>query len=221
MLSTGTPPTPPPGWVSPGGSSPLPGGGPCPDPGGEQDPLGSSGLPPWGRGRGLSGPAAHPSPLSLTPASWLLTSVPGEGRPGPLEISGELCIFPAQPISLRNRIKFIDLSTHYLFHQLCGGRGGAGRGGRSGRGSFPALGPPVALTSARMGGGGRPGPDLRGAAGSRRGWRRPQGAPRRAGASWTFRAAGSNIFIRMRMGMLMGSRRPLRAPGSGGAKSAR
>lgn len=50
------------------------------------------------------------------------------------------------PSSFRNRIKFIDLSTHYLFHQLYCGAGG--------QGPAPLPQPPVpptALPQARIG----------------------------------------------------------------------
>lgn len=53
-----------------------------------------------------------------------------------------VCLLPSPPISQRNRIKFIDLSTYYLFHQLyCGGEEGpAGEEAGGSRPPPPALG---------------------------------------------------------------------------------
>lgn len=159
-------------------STSLPGGkgDPAQAPKGEQDPTGRRGL---AGGRGC---AAFPPPL--TPAA-LATCAPRGGQRGPLEISRGLCIFPAQPISLRNRIKFIDLSTHYLFRQLCCGAEGGGKG-RAGPPAPPApRGASRAPAEARIRRGrrGRRGPRSRdrprsaARSGKKGGW----GAPRAAG----------------------------------------
>lgn len=132
-----SPPEAPPGRGGGGPSTFLPGGGPRR----------------WLRAEmeaALAGPGVAravqrrtPSPVSVTPASS------GSVIYVPREVPGwDLCKFHEAfvfllpgpwPSSFRNRIRFIDLSTHYLFHQLyCGDRGPGARapqplGGSSGR----------------------------------------------------------------------------------------
>ena len=64
-----------------------------------------------------------------------------------------VCLLPSPPISQRNRIKFIDPSTYYLFHQLyCGGEEGPAGGEAGGWRPFPGAlgGPRSPLTQARI-----------------------------------------------------------------------
>lgn len=141
LLGNALHPPDPPGWV--GSASrcsrqpPFLGGrGPCPGPQRRAGPHGEAGggQGAWGA-RGSGGPGGLGGrggrvrllPPALDPSSSGYLRSRG-GRRGPREISRGLCIFPAQPISLRNRIKFIDLSTHYLFRQLRCGGGGGGKG---------------------------------------------------------------------------------------------